>query len=183
MGAIVLSLRASVLSLLVVLALLTLLLLLLLLMLLSLRLFVGTCEVSVLRSETQSPLSATSRSVHLCFGAVWSHSCPRITGKDRPYFCIGPFCHYRGLPCEGVPQEEGPAYLAITLRSMQRNSTACRCGQKCPLSASSGQDLVHHFPADRQNCPTCRRCSVALGGSGKSRLDMARLATTWPILY
>ena len=66
MGAIVLSLRASVLSLLVVLALLTLLLLLLM----SLRLFVGTCEVSVLRSETQSPLSATSRSVHLCFGAV-----------------------------------------------------------------------------------------------------------------
>ena len=111
------SLRASVLALLTLL----LLLLTLLLLLLNLRLFVGTCEVSVLSwSETQSPLSQPHPEVCVCvlvpFGAIAAH----IAGEDRPYFCYRTYLsRYRGLLWFGVPQEEeGPAYLAITLRSM-----------------------------------------------------------------
>ena len=63
-----------------------------------------------------------------------------------------------------MPQEEGPAYLAIALRSMQIQPHAgADKNVHCPASAMDKILSTASLLADK-NCPTCVRCSVALGG-------------------
>ena len=60
-----------------------------------------------------------------------------------------------------MPQEEGPAYLAITLRSMQIRH-ALNGADKNRLAAAAADKILS---AGDKNCPTCKRCSVAVGGN------------------
>ena len=125
-----------------------------------------------LTSETQlSPLSATSRSVRLCFGAVWVHGA----------FHTGRSYAIMGLPCLGwVPQEEGPAYLEEQHAADRTTACGC-CGQKGPRWTKLCPPPLVAF-STKSVRPTCKRCSVAvMGETGKSRQEMARLADPGPI--
>ena len=100
-----------------------------------------------LTSETQlSPLSATSRSVRLCFGAVWVHGA----------FHTGRSYAIMGLPCLGwVPQEEGGPSLprgAACSRSDHRMRVlrTKRSTVDKTLSAAAGGVFDKKCPTDLQ---------------------------------
>ena len=86
-----------------------------------------------------------------------------ISNKGRPNSVVGLFCRCRGV-MSACATGGGPSLPRNHVEEhADTQARFKRCGQKPPCSCS-GQNFVHWRAGDK-NCPTCKRCSVAVGGN------------------